>query len=220
MGVPGLGHFGSAQWAVTPIAFAPNPVECLWIGPNVSDFNCSTCILGYETTSASNTTCIKPGFRPYRGWATSSEHTNLQIQDMHGRAVEQDYAINTPVLSTGHTYMIPAPLLEPKERKFVGYKQPYSNIQYELDFSLGAEVDIGCGTAVVGNGMDDVNIPKDLFAHPLSMHRFSYQWPSGRGNLNTDPPIPGYYPHRCPRYHRFKITTPGNVTFVRCHYLR
>ena len=99
--------------------------------------------------------------------------------------------------------------------QFVGYKQPYSRIRYELDFSLGAEVDLGCGTAVVGNGAGDKNIPKDVFAHPLSMKQMSYQWFTGRSNLKADPPDPGFYPNRCPRYHRFKVTQPGNFTFVR-----
>ena len=212
----GLGHFGGGQdWAFPSISFAPNFVECLWIGPLVSDFNCSTCVLGYQTTSTSNTTCIMPDFRPYRGWASSSDHTKLQIQDARGTAFDQANETSTPILLTGHTYTISAPLLEPKERRFVGYRQPYSRIRYELDFSRGAEVDIGCGTAVVGDGTGDANIPKDVFAHPHSMKRFSYQWPTGRGNLNADPPDPGHYPLACPRYHRFTITKPGNFTFVR-----
>ena len=56
-------------------------------------------------------------------------------------------------------------------KQFVGYQQPYTSIRYELDFSRGAEVDFGCGTAVVGNGAGDTYIPKDVFAHPLSMHK-------------------------------------------------
>ena len=99
--------------------------------------------------------------------------------------------------------------------QFVGYKQPYSRIRYELDFLLGAEVDLGCGTAVVGNGAGDPIISKDVFAHPLSMHRISYQWLTGRGNLKAEPPTPGFYPQGCPRYHRFRIVKPGNFTFVR-----
>jgi len=55
-------------------------------------------------------------------------------------------------------------------------------------------VDIGCGTSVVGNGALDGLIRKDVFTHPHSMHEFSYQWVTGRGNLNADPPDPGYYP--------------------------
>ena len=118
IGFAGLGHFGGGEdFALPPIYLAPNPVECLWIGPNVSDFDCSTCVLGYETTSASNSTCVMPEFRPYRGWDTSADRTNLQIQDAQGTAVELDNETNTSILLTGHTYMIPAPLLEPKERK-------------------------------------------------------------------------------------------------------
>ena len=99
--------------------------------------------------------------------------------------------------------------------QFVGYTQPYSRIRYELDFSLGAEVDLGCGTAVVGNGAGDPIISKDVFAHPHSMHHISYQWLVGRANLKADPPDPGYFWMKCPRYHRFKVTKAGNFTFVR-----
>ena len=118
IGFAGLGHFGGGDdWVLAPIALAPNPVECLWIGPLVSDFDCSTCVLGYETTSAEDTTCVKPEFRPYRGWATIAKGTRLQIQDVQGIAVELHQETKTPILLTEHTYMIPAPLLEPKERK-------------------------------------------------------------------------------------------------------
>ena len=46
----GVGPFDSSasqDWATLPIAFTPNPVQCLWTGPLVSDFNCSHCVLGY-----------------------------------------------------------------------------------------------------------------------------------------------------------------------------
>ena len=72
------------------------------------------------------------------------------------------------------------------------------------------------GTAVVGNGARDENIPKTdrNLEHPLSMLSHSFQWVHGRANLNADPPTYGYYGTRCPRYHRFTLTRPGNVTFV------
>ena len=105
-------------------------------------------------------------------------------------------------------------MLEPKERKFAGYKQPYLKIHYELDFTTGAEVDIGCGTAAVGNGKGDADVSKSLRAHPLSMHPISYQFPIGRGDPSAGDP--GHYPHRCPRYHRFNVTSPGNITFDTC----
>ena len=179
------------------------PAECLWIGPNVADLDCSTCALGYETASASNnnnTTCIQPEFRPYSGWQGSSDQALLQLQDVDG-AVLKATGTGTPILLTGHTYMIPAPKLEPMERRFAGYAQPFVKIRYELDFSRGAEVDIGCGTTVVGDGSVDKNIPKDKagLAHPLSMHEWSYQWALGRANLKTEPPDYGYFPQRCPR---------------------
>ena len=78
-----------------------------------------------------------------------------------------------------YTYTIPAPRLEPKEKMFVGYEQPYAKIRYEIDFALGADVDIGCGTAVVGDGRNDVHISKDRFAHPLSMNIMGFQFPAG-----------------------------------------
>ena len=160
-----------------------------------------------------------PEFRPYRGWAASSNQISLHIQDAQGTAVEHDNKTNASILFLDRTYAITAPLLEPKESRFVGYEQPYTKIRYELDFSRGAEVDIGCGTAVVGNGALDLNIPKDVFAHPQSMHTLSYQWPTGRSNLKAEPLDPGYYPLGCPRYHRFTVTEPGNFTFVRRHGL-
>ena len=65
----GLGYFGGNQeWAHVPMDFSPNPVQCRWVGPLVSDFNCSRCVLGYEAISAGNATCAKPAFRPHRGW--------------------------------------------------------------------------------------------------------------------------------------------------------
>ena len=79
---------------------------------------------------------------------------------------------------------------------------------------LCTQVDIGCGTRVVGDTTNDKKISKSVFTHPLSMFEFSYQWAEGRGNLNAHPPDPGFYPQPGPRYHRFKLTKPGNVTFV------
>lgn len=96
------------------------------------------------------------------------------------------------------------------------YTQPFSKIHYELDFSLGAEVDIGCGTAVVGDGSSDLNIPKSVHTHPLSRQLFQYQFPTGRPVPNMDPPDVGFFSSRCPRYYRFKVTQPGNFTFDTC----
>ena len=75
-------------------------------------------------------------------------------------------------------------------------------------------MDIGCGTSVVGDGSGDLDISKDVHAHPLSMHVISYQYIIGVGNPNADDP--GFYPQRCPRYHRFSVTKPGNVTIDSC----
>jgi len=213
----GPGHFGGYQeWELTPLGLAPNPVECLWVGPNVADVECSTCTLGYETTSASNTTCVQPEFRPYTGWEDSLDQALLQLRGIDNASIRVDTDTTTPVLLTEHTYTIPAPKLEPKERKFAGYQQPFLKIRYELDFSRGAEVDIGCGTTVVGDGSVDKNIARDrpeLLAHPLSMHEFSYDFGIGRANLKAK--HYGFFPQRCPRYHRFKVTRAGNLTFVR-----
>ena len=152
---------------------------------------------------------------PYRGWDSSAKQDRLRLQRTNGMVVERNASTNASVILRGHAYKIAAPLLEPKEQMFAGYEQPYSKIHYELDFSLGAEVDIGCGTAVNGDASGDDNVRKDVFAHPLSMMEASYQWYRGRANPNADPPDPGYYPQNCPRYHRFEVTKPGNFTFVR-----
>ena len=129
------GYFGGGQeWAYPTLGMNPNPTECVWLGPNVSDIECSTCALGYETTSASNSTCIQPEFRPHSGWQGSSEQAELQLKGIDNTDT------GTPMLLTKHKYTIPAPKLEPKERKFAGYAQPFLKIRYELDFSRGAEV--------------------------------------------------------------------------------
>ena len=171
-----------------------------------------------DPTGDGDAACDKPEFRPYRGWQGSKERARLQLQDTRGAAVKIDNGTGTTVVTllTDQTYTIKAPkLLQQKDDMFVGYKQPYSKIKYELDFLLGAEVDIGCGTSVVGNGAVDENIPKSVYAHPLSMQEYSFQWIAGRVNLKADPIDYGYYPTRCPRYHRFRVTRPGNFTFVR-----
>ena len=179
----GLGSFGSGKTMETAaLSMGGNPVECLWVGPLFNDFNCSTCTLGYESETiggangtAATTTCIKPTFRPRKGWTGRAQ---LSLQDHTGTKLVPDAATNTPVtLLTDQTYTIPAPPLEPKERSFVGYELPSSKIYYELDFSLGAEVDFGCGTPVFGDGTHDAShVPKtkENIAHPLSM--YSHQW--------------------------------------------
>ena len=213
----GKGFYGGGQeYSYPPIGFAPNPVSCQWIGPLVNNLSCTTCLLGYETKSAADTTCVKPDFRPYRGWENSSEQASLLLQDVGGLAITPSGATNTLSLLTGRTYTIQPPPLAPVERKFVGYEQPYERIHYELDFTLGAQVEIGCGTAVVGDGTNDKNVPKSFDAHPLAMSTFSFALPAGRGNPNADPPDLGYFPYPCPRYHRFQVTEAGNVTFDTC----
>ena len=99
-------------------------VQCLWIGPNVSDFDCEHCVLGYERTSDTNATCVKPGFRAHRGWGGGKSDAQLQPHDARGNVVKNDAGADTFALLTKHTYTIPAPALEPKETQFVGYKQP------------------------------------------------------------------------------------------------
>ena len=211
------GYFGGGQaWSQPPISFSPNPVQCVWIGPFISDFDCDHCGIGYEVTSQEDPTCIKPPFRTFRGWAGSDAKTQLLLQDTRGVAIPRDDATNYLTLVTEHTYTIPAPkLLEQKDTLFVGYEQPFSQIKYEIDFSRGAEVDIGCDTSVVGNGAADPDISKDRFTHPASMQSINFQWIDGRANLVDPKNLDyGYYPLRCPRYHRFKVTKPGNFTIV------
>ena len=206
-----------SSWGNAPISLAPNPVQCHWTGPNMSDFDCDHCVLGYETTSETNATCVKPAFRAHRGWAGSESNIQLQPLDSRGDVVLHGADAETLTLLMDHTYTIPAPkLFEQQNKMFVGYAQPYSKIHYELDFSLGAEVDIGCGTSVVGNGANDANIPKSVNTHPSSMNEFSFNFMIGVTNLRAEPPVYGYYPERCPRYHRFAVTRPGNFTFDTC----
>ena len=183
-------------------------------------------MLGYETATTSNITCVKPEFRPQKGWA--ADYTLLRLQDARNVTIKYDDGAlhettgtprQIPILLTGHTYTIPAPMLEPKESQFVGYQQPHTKIHYELDFSQGAvsngkTVELGCNTTVVGDAGKDGRISKSIVAHPNAMHLFSYQWPSGRGTVNATPPDPGFYPQKCPRYHRFSVISAGNFTFV------
>ena len=186
-----------------------------WVGPLKSDLDCSRCVLGFETVSATNTSCVRPAFRPYRGWAAN--HSRLRLQDTRrGLVVGRNASDDVSILLTGHTYTTPPPRLEPKERHFVGYKPPHTKIYYELDFSRGAEVDIGCGTTVAGDSTRDGVVSKSKGRHPLSMQRISYAWPTGRRNNNTSPPDFGEYPQKCPRYHRFRVTKPGNFTLETC----
>lgn len=214
---------GGVDWATAPIAYAPNPVVCQWKGPNVSDFDCSTCTLGFEPASATDRTCVKPDFRPYKDWEGSPRQANLTFQDavpVIVRDAKANTITTTYILKTKREYTIPGPgeadgPLEPKERKFVGYEQPYTKIRYELDFSLGQEVDIGCGTAVVGDASQDKPITKDHFDHPFSMNEFNFVW-AGRWDLTNLTETPGYYPWKCPRYHRFSVTRRGNFTFDTC----
>ena len=199
---------GGEGWANLPITLSPNPARCDWKGPSVVDFNCSFCALGYEATSASNVTCVKPAFGPYKGWAADLARAPLQLQGKGGANT------NTTTLEAGRTYTIAAPALDPKETKFAGYAQPFTKIRYELDFSRGAEVDIGCGTSVVGDTTKDERIPKSYYSFPSSCREVSYQWPAGRGDLHADPPELGFYPQKCQRFHRFIVTRPGRFTFV------
>ena len=215
------GHFGAdTDYAYPPIAFAPNPVKCVWTGPHIADLTCSSCVLGYETTSSTDNTCVKPRFRPFKDWESSDARAELQLQSTQGNmtrvATSSDGESGTPTILRGFEYSIPAPKLEPRERKFVGYQQPYSKIKYEIDFSLGTEVDLACGVDVVGDATHDANTPKSWQGHPWSSQVFMYQFGAGRAQPEADPPYPGYFPVPCPRYHRFSVTKPGNLTFDTC----
>jgi len=134
----GKGHFHGAnnkttEYAYPAIGYNPNPSECRWVGPLASNISCTVCALGYEAASANDTTCVKPPFKTYRGWAGSPEKTRLTVRDNFGRALKQSGGADAPALLTEallteHAYTIPAPMLMPKERKFAGYTQPYSKI--------------------------------------------------------------------------------------------
>ena len=111
------GYFGQAHvvFATPPISFSPNMVKCMWVGPNVSSFDCSTCMLGFETVGPDNATCVMPVFRPHRGWAANYSRLRLQGTDalgsgQKGRTVgvgaaaeASPEAIDVPRLLTGHT---------------------------------------------------------------------------------------------------------------------
>jgi len=209
----GAGYVGGGEdYSSPPIAFAPNPSRCVSNGPKVTDLDCTSCDLGFETASATNTTCVKPDFGPYRGWAAN--YSRLRLRDTRGSAIERNASTDALVLLTEHTYTIPAPQLEPKEQRFVGYTQPHTKIHYELDFSRGVDVEIGCGTTVVGDSTRDGTISKTNSAHPNNMHRVSYAWPTGRGDSKAG--LAGFYPQKCPRYHRFQVVRSGHVTFDTC----
>ena len=94
------------------------------------------------------------------------------------------------------------------------YVQPSTEIQYVLDWTRGADVDLGCGTMAVGDSTQDPFVSKNGSfhydappfcspsvpgaKHPNSMHRVSYQWSTGQRG-GTDDADPGYYFQRCPR---------------------
>ena len=219
---PGETYFGGDQpgnnsggqdWANLPMLLAPNPVKCEWVGPNITNVNCTSCALGYETASEGNRTCVRPEFRAYKKWGRL-EQAQLRLQDERGRNAVRDKGTGKAVLQAGRTYMIAAPALEPKEAKFAGYAQPFTKIHYELDFLRGAEVDIGCGTSVVGDTTNDAPVPKTDYGHPSSCRAISYVWLTGGGNLKAKTPDLGHFPQGCPRYHRFNVTQPGKFTFV------
>ena len=100
-----------------PISFSPNPKLCIWKGPLVSDLDCSACVVGYETTSESNATCVQPRFRPHTGWVAAGH----ELQDTRGFAIGRDATTSAHILLAEHTYAIAAPLLEPKDKMFSGY---------------------------------------------------------------------------------------------------
>lgn len=121
--------FGGGQlWALIPMAFNPNPSRCVWKGPKLWNLNCSTCALGYE--AASNGTCIQPSFRPHNGWKGSPDQARLQLKG--SAPISASNQSNDPTrfaVFANRTYTIPAPNLEPKESKFVGYAQPFLKIR-------------------------------------------------------------------------------------------
>ena len=76
-------------------------------------------MVGYETSSTTNTTCVKPGFRPYRDWAAN--YSRLKLRDTSGIAVKHVVEQNgtlQPVLLTEHTYEIPVSAKAPPDPLF------------------------------------------------------------------------------------------------------
>ena len=119
---PALGAFEDPrvptnEYSAVAIGLAPNPVECLWVGPRMSDFDCSTCVLGYERDlTATVPTCLWPNsFKVHNGWSGSSAQALLRLRDTRGKEPEQ-YLITgggiaaatttTSKLLTEHTYAI------------------------------------------------------------------------------------------------------------------
>ena len=91
---PGETYFGGSDssgqgWANLPILLAPNPVKCEWVGPNISNVNCTSCALGYETASEGNRTCVQPEFRPYKKWGRL-EQAQLRLQGERGSNAVRD----------------------------------------------------------------------------------------------------------------------------------
>ena len=77
-----------------------------------------------------------------------------------------------PVLYAGSTYNTQPTQLEPKEKAFAGYTQPYTKLYYELAFRH-PDVDFGCETLYTGDSSEDADggwIPFGLLSHPLSMY--------------------------------------------------
>ena len=121
------------------VDLSPSPTKCSWEGPFVNNISCNACDLGYETTSDTDSSCIFPPFKPYRGWNVSSRFK--EVMDIKGSipvitSVGGQSKMNSVVvLRKGQTYHIPTPNLEPKETMFVGYKQPFARCSF-LDRDL------------------------------------------------------------------------------------
>ena len=116
-------------WSAAPTLFVlvyPPAVECVWVGPDMVDYVCNNCILGYEAISPEDPTCHQPKFGPHKHWEDSPERSQLSPRSENGAPMPRNDNTSAPILLTQHTYVIPAPQLEPKARKFAGYKQPHS----------------------------------------------------------------------------------------------
>ena len=61
---PGSSFFGGGQeWASLAVALAPNPMDCLWSGPHLNDFNCQGNLLPNCSPSLTTSNQVVLGHR-------------------------------------------------------------------------------------------------------------------------------------------------------------
>lgn len=211
-----VGHFdraggdGVAGFTQTAIQMEPSPRQCDWVGPSMNAIDCSGCMLGYEEADNSTERCVKPTFRPWKSWsATRSKDYRAFRASISG------------TLLVGRTYRTGAAPLEPRQERFVGYSGDFTKIKYELDFTNGAEVDIGCGSKVLGNYANDEPVGFDtpgVHHQPYHMAEWGAQFIEHHGYVVEDGKE-GLTKaiDKFPRHYRFEVTKPGDFTFETCN---